>query len=180
MTDKLSDDGLPALPGTAYQLYYEWPDDEDGYGGSEVIDSDGYSADQMREYARTAVAAALATKPPAGEQKPVARVRTWTKNGEGHGDLVGWLEGVENLPDGEYDLYLTPHAQPEQVAQDKIDAEHSDSLLSDLVTIYFDGTENPEELRAYVNGAFPKMMAEARTVLRERAARARDQKGGAA
>lgn len=46
---------LPPLPETPYQLYYEWPDDEDGYGGSEVVDSDGYTANQMHAYARQAI-----------------------------------------------------------------------------------------------------------------------------
>ena len=45
-------DDMPALPETPYQLYYEWPDDEDGYGGSEVVDGDAYTADQMHAYAR--------------------------------------------------------------------------------------------------------------------------------
>ncbi len=50
-------DNLPPLPDTPYSLYYEWPDDEDGYGGSEVIADNGYTADQMRAYAAAAVAA---------------------------------------------------------------------------------------------------------------------------
>lgn len=47
---------------------------------------------------------------------PVARIRSWTKHGEGHGDLVDWLEGSENLPDGEYDLYLGPQSEQKPVA----------------------------------------------------------------
>lgn len=47
---------------------------------------------------------------------PVARIRSWTKHGEGHGDLVDWLEGYENLPDGEYDLYLGPQSEQKPVA----------------------------------------------------------------
>lgn len=39
---------FPPLPDTPYSLYYEWPDDEDGYGGSEVIGEDGYTAHQLR------------------------------------------------------------------------------------------------------------------------------------
>ena len=54
---ELTDEELPPLPDTAYQLYYEWPDDEDGYGGSEVVDADAYTTDQMREFARAAIAA---------------------------------------------------------------------------------------------------------------------------
>ncbi|MGE5452217.1 MAG: hypothetical protein ACM3VZ_10315 [Acidobacteriota bacterium] len=50
--------GLPPLPETPYQLYYEWPDDEDGYGGSEVVDGDAYTADQMRAYALSAISSA--------------------------------------------------------------------------------------------------------------------------
>ena len=46
---------LPPLPVTSYQLYYQWPDDEDGCGGSEVVDGDAYTADQMRAYARAAL-----------------------------------------------------------------------------------------------------------------------------
>ena len=48
---------LPPLPETLYQLYYEWPDDEDGCGGSEVVDGDAYTADQMHSYARAALSA---------------------------------------------------------------------------------------------------------------------------
>lgn len=45
-------DDMPELPETPYQLYYEWPDDEDGYGGSEVVDGDAFTGDQMHAYAR--------------------------------------------------------------------------------------------------------------------------------
>jgi hypothetical protein len=48
---------LPPLPDTTYSLYYQWSDDEDHFGGSEVIDANGYTADQMRDYARAALAA---------------------------------------------------------------------------------------------------------------------------
>lgn len=48
---------LPPLPVTSYQLYYQWSDDEDGCGGSEVVDGDAYTADQMRAYARAALSA---------------------------------------------------------------------------------------------------------------------------
>ena len=48
---------LPPLPVTSYQLYYQWSDDEDGCGGSEVVDGDAYTADQMRAYALSARAA---------------------------------------------------------------------------------------------------------------------------
>lgn len=51
---------LPELPDTPYDLHYEWPDDEDGFGGSEVIGDNGYTADQMRAYAADAVRAASA------------------------------------------------------------------------------------------------------------------------
>jgi hypothetical protein len=53
-----SEAGLPPLPETMYELYYQWPDDEDGFGGSETIDADGFTADQMQSYAREAVAEA--------------------------------------------------------------------------------------------------------------------------
>jgi hypothetical protein len=48
---------LPSLPETPYSLYYEWSDDEDGYGGSEVVDADGYTADQMHAHAAAVSAA---------------------------------------------------------------------------------------------------------------------------
>jgi hypothetical protein len=51
---------LPPLPATTYNLYYQWQDDEDHFGGSEVIDADGYTADQMRAYAMATAAAHLA------------------------------------------------------------------------------------------------------------------------
>lgn len=67
--------------------------------------------------------AVLATAPAPQEAQadstpllPVARIRSWTKHGEGHGDLVDWLEGSENLPDGEYDLYLGPQSEQKPVA----------------------------------------------------------------
>jgi len=53
---------LPPLPVTSYQLYYQWSDDEDGCGGSEVVDGDAYTADQMRAYARAALSAVLAER----------------------------------------------------------------------------------------------------------------------
>jgi hypothetical protein len=57
---------LPALPDTPYDLHYEWPDDEDGFGGSEVIGEDGYTADQMRAYAQAAVLADRERRIPEG------------------------------------------------------------------------------------------------------------------
>ncbi len=51
MNTILTDDERPKLPETPYQLYYEWPDDEEGYGGSEVVDGDAYTAKQMEAYA---------------------------------------------------------------------------------------------------------------------------------
>jgi len=68
----------------------------------------GYTEEQMR--------AALATKPPAGEQKPVGVVESVAPGAGGfHVRLTG---AMPRLGDA---LYLGP--QPEQVAQDKIDAE---------------------------------------------------------
>jgi hypothetical protein len=55
---------LPPLPVTSYQLYYQWSDDEDGCGGSEVVDGDAYTADQMRAYARAALRAGDAVDGP--------------------------------------------------------------------------------------------------------------------
>lgn len=78
----MSNTKLPALPETAYQLYYEWPDDEDGYGGSEVVDSDGYSADQMRAYAEAAILADRERQ--AGEAVTVESIRA--AGGIVHGD----------------------------------------------------------------------------------------------
>ena len=64
MTDQTThQQALPELPDTPYDLHYEWPDDEDGFGGSEVIGDNGYTADQMRAYAADAVRAALANRP---------------------------------------------------------------------------------------------------------------------
>lgn len=45
---------LPPLPKTPYLLYYQWPDDEYGFNGSEVVDCDAYTADQMQAYASQA------------------------------------------------------------------------------------------------------------------------------
>lgn len=45
---------LPPLPNTPYLLYYQWPDDEYGFNGSEVVDCDAYTADQMQAYATQA------------------------------------------------------------------------------------------------------------------------------
>lgn len=45
---------LPSLPKTPYLLYYQWPDDEYGFNGSEVVDCDAYTADQMQAYATQA------------------------------------------------------------------------------------------------------------------------------
>ena len=42
--------------------------------------------------------------------EPVASIRCWTKAGEGHSELVDWLDGVEALPDGEHKLYTHPTA----------------------------------------------------------------------
>ncbi|MDO9132009.1 hypothetical protein [Hydrogenophaga sp.] len=53
---------LPPLPETQYQLYYEWPDDEDGYGGSEVVDGDAFTADQMKSYAAECCAAVVSER----------------------------------------------------------------------------------------------------------------------
>lgn len=61
---------------------------------------------------RALLRAALASKPPAGERKPVVSVAV-----EG-GRMRGAVrrEGLASLPDGDHDLYAAP--QPEQVAQD--------------------------------------------------------------
>lgn len=53
----MADTTAVPLPQTPYSLYYEWPDDEDGYGGSEVVDANGYTADQMHSHAAAVSAA---------------------------------------------------------------------------------------------------------------------------
>ena len=40
--------------------------------------------------------------------EPVASIRCWTKNGEGHSEVVDWLDAIESLPDGEHLLYTAP------------------------------------------------------------------------
>lgn len=51
---------MPPLPETSYQLYYQWPDDEDGFGGSEVFDDDAFTAGQMHAYAQAYAAPLIA------------------------------------------------------------------------------------------------------------------------
>ena len=50
---------------------------------------------------------------PAVPQEPVAIIRCWTKNGEGHSELVDWCcPGIESLPDGEHKLFAAPQQRP--------------------------------------------------------------------
>jgi hypothetical protein len=64
------------------------------------------------EKAITAINEALAQP----EQKPMALIRTWHKNGDQHAELVDWGMALQFLPDGEHCLYATPPAaaQPAQ------------------------------------------------------------------
>lgn len=58
-------DDLPPLPATDYRLFYEDEGDEDhgDEGYQEVLDEPGYTAKEMRDYARAALAAAPAAPP---------------------------------------------------------------------------------------------------------------------
>lgn len=57
---------LPPLPATDYRLFYEDDGDEDhgDEGYQEVLDEPGYTAKEMRDYARAAIRAALAEPAP--------------------------------------------------------------------------------------------------------------------
>jgi hypothetical protein len=61
-----------------------------------------------------------ATAQPAPVQEPVANIRTWHKNGEQHAELWNWDKGIEGLPDGEHNLYITPPAQRLEAAEAKL------------------------------------------------------------
>jgi hypothetical protein len=73
---------LPPLPVTSYQLYYQWSDDEDGCGGSEVVDGDAYTADQMRAYARAALSAGDAVDGQSNASRWVASADRYPPEGE--------------------------------------------------------------------------------------------------
>ena len=51
----------------------------------------------------------------------VASIRTWHKNGVQHAELWNWDRGIEQLPDGDHELFTRPqqaapvHLTPEQV-----------------------------------------------------------------
>ena len=91
--------------------------------------------------------AALASKPPAGEQKPVARLFR-DGSSTGIGPVYGTVESMKALdavPDGAA-LYLGP--QPEQVAQDREDAARWRELVKSC-------GETPLRPAAYNNEILP-------------------------
>ena len=54
-------------------------------------------------------------------QEPVAIIRCWTKNGEGHSDLIDWCcPGIESLSDGEHKLYAAPQLQRPPLTADEL------------------------------------------------------------
>lgn len=54
---------------------------------------------------------------------------------------------------------------PQQVAEPALSVPDWKSQLEAVVDIYFDGTENPEEHRTYVDGAFAEVMNDSRVML---------------
>lgn len=125
---KLDDDECPtgeitgyALCVTVWQGFWIEPDYLEAHG-SFYFEDEAFAAEPT--HWMPLPAAPGVASPPAPQEAqadstpllPVARIRSWTKHGEGHGDLVDWLEGSENLPDGEYDLYLGPQSEQKPVA----------------------------------------------------------------
>lgn len=93
------------------KAFYDLTQQVEALGGSPELTAVVVAIGALRDQ----VGAALATKPQAGEQKPVASIYI-SPNGEREFD--DWRH---DLPVGRNELYTAP--QPEQVAQDKIDAE---------------------------------------------------------
>lgn len=83
---------------------YELPD--------QVIDH--YTADQMRAYARAAIAAA-----PAAPAQPVAKVISWTNGSYWRNYKLAWMEGSDNLDVGAL-LYAAPAAAPAVLTDEQI------------------------------------------------------------
>jgi hypothetical protein len=44
----------------------------------------------------------------AEQAQPVAKIRTWHRNGMQHAELMDWGVEIESLPDGEYELHTAP------------------------------------------------------------------------
>ena len=66
------------------------------------------NAAAMCDAAIAAAEAAMAQPEP----EPVARIRCWTKAGEGHAELEDWeFPGIEQLPDGVHLLYARTTTQ---------------------------------------------------------------------
>ncbi|HEY1129159.1 MAG TPA: hypothetical protein VGF12_07130 [Roseateles sp.] len=109
---------LPPLPETVYSLFYEDEGDEDhgDEGYQEVLDEPGYTAKEMRDYARAAIAAApAAASVPAEWREFVERVAKQKPEKPDHWSACSQCE--HNISDAEDLLSTDPATAPDAQQQ---------------------------------------------------------------
>ena len=125
--------------------------------------SDNYESAKRKLRALIDLNVAIATDPavnggmslqPAVPQEPVAIIRCWTKNGEGHSELVDWCcPGIESLPDGEHKLFASPQQRPRLTDAEIIDLAVETNLGRKLKPLGLDTGEVFYTDASYKTGA---------------------------